>query len=569
MKKNRKIESRIIRNNNYFNTIRNYRVNANNLSKMKYHMLKTSNIINEYKKLSKTKIKSDIKLNKTNSVYKRNNTVDTNKNSINDEIILNNKKLKDKNNIFKNKKNIYIKNQNISSKQNNFYNYDSEHSSMDTIKKILYNTDNKKEAKKDNFNNLLKNTKVDSLQIINNFKTLNQKEEKNITSYDNKINNNSKKSDIINIDSYNSKINITNGNNIIDKNLINKINKELKINSKRLALQSMKFLKTNNNYDFDNNDNSINLSDEFNNILEENEKNNKIFNQNNNNYTYRKINNNINININNNNIKNNNKNNKKIQNLKINKGQLINNNLSNNFIDIDENFSDDNNKTENTNEIINLQEKIKELKEEINNKNILINEYSTLAQKSKLKFEQLITNNKKIIQEIKNDNNYKIMLYKSKIVQIEKERQKIMNKYLENKKYNEFLEGVLFTKNNNEINNNININLDGKIKIKYLEEIVKKLLKDISAIKIELENKNKENEKLKNIIIKYKEYKDNRNYRAISNPRKNSNINLFDKAKNMRLITKNGKWNKNEDLSSNLILNSKIFSNKINISKKE
>ena len=580
MKKNRKLESKILRNNNYLNTIRNFRANTSNLSKIKYDVSKASNIINEYNKLSKSKINSDAKLNKTNSLYNRANTVNKNKNSVNEKILFNKKKLNN-NKIKNNNNNIYIKNQNISSKQNNIYNDDSEHSSMETIRKILYSTDNKKEAKKDNLNSkILKSSKINNYpninKIFNNLKIVNQNEEKKITSIEHNINNNnnSKKSDIIQIDSYNKKKNFTNGNKIIDKNLLNRINKELNLNPKRLALQSMKFIKTNNNYDFDNNDNSINLTDEFDNIREENNNisNNKIFNQNNNNYTYRKINNNINININNNNIKNIKKKfNNKIQNLKIsNKNQLTNNNLPNKYIDIDENFldSNDNNSVEKSDEIFILQEKIKELKEEINNKNILINEYSTLAKKSKLKFEQLIIHNKKVIQELKNDNNKQLLIYKSKIVKIEKERQNIMNKYLENKKYNDFLEGILFNKNEDNEINNIN-NLDEKRKIKYLEEIIKKLLNNISKIKIELENKNKENEKLKNIIIKYK---DNKSYRAISNPRKNTNI--FDEDKNIRLIMKNIKngndnKNKNKDLSTNISLTSKNFFNKINISKNE
>ena len=580
MKKNRKLESKILRNNNYLNTIRNFRANTSNLSKIKYDASKASNIINEYKKLSKSKINSDVKLNKTNSLYNRANTVNKNKNYVNEKILFNKKKLNN-NTIKNNNNNIYIKNQNISSKQNNIYNDDSDHSSMETIRKILYSTDNKKESKKDNLNSkILKSTKINNYpninKIFNNLKIVNQNEEKKITSIEHNINNNnnSKKSDIIQIDSYNKKKNFTNGNKIIDKNLLNRINKELNLNPKRLALQSMKFIKTNNNYDFDNNDNSINLTDEFDNIREENNNisNNKIFNQNNNNYTYRKINNNINININNNNIKNIKKKfNNKIQNLKIsNKNQLTNNNLPNKYIDIDENFldSNDNNSVEKSDEIFILQEKIKELKEEINNKNILINEYSTLAKKSKLKFEQLIIHNKKVIQELKNDNNKQLLIYKSKIVKIEKERQNIMNKYLENKKYNDFLEGILFSKNEDNEINNIN-NLDEKRKIKYLEEIIKKLLNNISKIKIELENKNKENEKLKNIIIKYK---DNKSYRAISNPRKNTNI--FDEDKNIRLIMKNIKngndnKNKNKDLSTNISLTSKNFFNKINISKNE
>ena len=48
-------------------------------------------------------------------------------------------------------------------------------------------------------------------------------------------------------------------------------------------------------------------------------------------------------------------------------------------------------------------------------------------------------------------------------------------------------------------------------------------MNDIMKLKIELENKKKDNEKLKNIILKYKE---SRSYRAISNPNKILNENL-------------------------------------------
>ena len=44
---------------------------------------------------------------------------------------------------------IKSQNQNLTSNQNNFYNNDSDHSSIDTIKKKLYNNDNKKKVKKD------------------------------------------------------------------------------------------------------------------------------------------------------------------------------------------------------------------------------------------------------------------------------------------------------------------------------------------------------------------------------------------------------------------------------------
>ena len=59
---------------------------------------------------------------------------------------------------------------------------------------------------------------------------------------------------------------------------------------------------------------------------------------------------------------------------------------------------------------------------------------------------------------------------------------------------------------------------------------------DISRMKIEIKNINKDNQKMKNILLKYK---NNKNYRAISNPRRNAstidqmkeihfNSNIFD-----------------------------------------
>ena len=59
-------------------------------------------------------------------------------------------------------------------------------------------------------------------------------------------------------------------------------------------------------------------------------------------------------------------------------------------------------------------------------------------------------------------------------------------------------------------------------KMNNFEESVKKLINDISVLKNELENKSKENKKLKNIIV---QYKNNKSYRAVSNPRKTTNIN--------------------------------------------
>ena len=164
MKKNEKMSSIILRNNNffnyYFNTTKNSNTKLKKPDKVKYDISTASNIIKEYKKLSKSKfVKSELSLNKINPLYKRNTTINKGEQS-NTEAILpfNNKiwiKKKLKSNLFDN----HNKTKNITSNNtnNNFYNDDTSHSSMETIKKILYSTDSKKEIKKDNINNILKN----------------------------------------------------------------------------------------------------------------------------------------------------------------------------------------------------------------------------------------------------------------------------------------------------------------------------------------------------------------------------------------------------------------------------
>ncbi len=155
------------------------------------------------------------------------------------------------------------------------------------------------------------------------------------------------------------------------------------------------------------------------------------------------------------------------------------------------------------------------------------------------------------------ENKKQSMLYKSKINNIEKEKQNILNKYMENKQYTEFLENLLFNQNNSEKSDNNNNNNDENKKIKNLEKIIKKLMSEISVIKLELETKNKDNEKLKNIIIKYKE---NKNYRAISNPRKN--INIIEKLIEARSTSKNNNKMKIKELSSNIEPKTKKYYNK-------
>ena len=546
MKKNVTTISMLLRNNDYLNTLKNFTKKDDNLEQIKYDLSTTSNIINEYKKLSKANlINSEFKLNKANSLYNRNNTISKDKQSINTGFFsCKNKKLMKKklnSNIFNNinkKRNISINN------MNNFYNDDSSHSSMETIKKILYSTDNKTELKKDNINNILKNSKFNSnipnLDIFNNLNKTTKSKEKE-----------KEKEKEINKDSYNkkTKINLKNSN-IIDKDLINRINNELTLNARKVELKSMKILKTNNNkYNYDcDNDDSINISDEFKDIIKEKNNNN------NKNYTFRKIHNNINININNNTNNNGKKSKNKINNIKsdikeINKNKFKNIYLKDNINFYTTNIQDDKNKND---DIFYLKEKIKELNDEIKNKNILINEYSNLAIKSKIKFEQLMTNNKNKIEQIRKDNKKQNMLYKSKIISLEKEKQNFLNKYLENKKYTDFLEQVLFNQNNLENGNNVEENK--KV------EIIKKLMNDIMKLKIELENKKKDNEKLKNIILKYKE---STSYRAISNPKKNiNNINAFERIKNNGLATIYDSHENKKEFTTNLNKIMKIILNK-------
>ena len=539
MKKNEKMSSIILRNNNffnyYFNTTKNSNTKLKKPDKVKYDISTASNIIKEYKKLSKSKfVKSELSLNKINPLYKRNTTINKGEQS-NTEAILpfNNKiwiKKKLKSNLFDN----HNKTKNITSNNtnNNFYNDDTSHSSMETIKKILYSTDSKKEIKKDNINNILKNPKLNN-NMPNLKDIFNIQKNTAITKMKEKENE-------LNKEANNKNSHIKNMNKI-DKDLLNRINDELALNAKRVGLKSMKFIKSNNNnydYDFDfDNEDSISISNEFKDIIQE--KNN----DNNKNYTFRKIHNNINININNN------------TNTNTNNNKIIKNktkNVKSDIDEIDKNFYKNKDLNENidfyinnikegihkNDEVFYLKEKIKELNEEIKNKNILINEYSNLVLKSKQKLEQLIINNKKRIDQIQKIDNNKIMLYKSKLISVEKEKQIILNKYLENKKYSDFLEQILFKQNNEENDNNNYENDKNK-------EIIKKLMNGITKLKIELENKNKDNEKLKNIIIKYKE---NKSYRAISNPRKN--IRSFGKDENNGATNINS--NNKKELSTNL-----------------
>ena len=525
--------------NHYFKTSLNLNNKIKYLDKEKYDSTST-NILNEYKKLKDSDcFSSDIKLSKTTSIYTKTifnknrktpidgvaSTQKYYKKKINNNFYIHSKSrpksIKINNNI--SNKIIDVKNDN----KNIIPNDDTDHnSSMETIKNILYNTDFKDETKEvnnnipnDNNNNkkqeLFKSTKIEEMPdekvlFPKHFKKINiKRNERNISPLF--------KTD--NIDNDNDSIQKENirENKNIRKNVYNKINKNLTFHTKYGALNSMKIVANNNNYDYDNDILDIKyntINDDFKKISEE--KDDMLFSNdrvpylksrinNNNNYRVRKINNNINININNNN-------NNKIDN------QINNINYTSRFSSIDNNsvfcLKDQNNL--NFDNCVYLKQKIKELTEEINNKNILINEYSTLAKQSKSKFEQLIEHNKKRISEIEEEAKKQNNILNLKINNLEKEKQDLLKKEKENQKYISFLEMLLFDDNkNNNINDKKDENND-----KNFEEILQIKVNDIKKLQKELENKNEENEKLKNIIIKIKKNQTFRADRAVSNPRK-------------------------------------------------
>ena len=496
-----------------------------NMDRIKLDIPSITSLVNNYKNHRYTNfLNSDLKLNNTNSLYNQINYNSQKKELFSSQIKSNNKaKLKKSNINFVKKEVSNIKldlinqksnnnsknnNENINEniiENNNIYNDDTDRSSMETIKKILYSTGNRKERKK---NELLKNTQSNLNDIFYPNYTINQKREGNLTPLN--LNNNKIGSRYLKI------INMPNGNKTSNKNLFYRLNKKLVLNKRNGALNSMKSLKT-NNYIFNNNNSSANDTDEIKNKIEEK---NKI------------LNNNLNINISNNNkstnenkINNNkfafinytsrydNKNKNILDNLGI--------NLNNGLYNYKENKKSRNIEPEKNDEIHFLKEKIKKLTEEIKTKDLLINEYSSLAKESKAKFKQLLIHNKTNIEKIKNESKREIMIYKSKLMSVEKEKKNILNKYLENRKYIEVLENILFENvnlNNSDNNSNNDYNNEEN-KIKNYEQVIKKLMNDISRMKIEIKNINKDNEKIKNIVLKYK---NNKNYRAISNPRRNA-----------------------------------------------
>ena len=590
MKKNEKF-SLILKNNNndYFknnnyNTSKNREKKKINLYKVKYNNSTGSNIINGNLNFTQEGLlNTNIKLNKINTIFNyKNNIINLSKKPIQNRISLNKNNINEKkmnsniynNTIKDNASYINIKNE----KDNNdiIYNDDTDRSSMETIKKILYSTDNKKKVKKNkNNNNFIKSTQLSGLpslkDMLNNFNISNVNKNGNLTplkeiNIPNEIDNN-----------YFKKINFINKNRSTNENIFKKINNEFKPYKRREGLNSMKLIKT-----------SI-INDKTN--ISENKNLNSINNMlNNYKYLVKKLYNNMDIsNKNKNSVEN--YNSKIFQNKKIylsrnsnidtnhNLEDLNNIKISNNLTNKDNINEKDKTYNENitnnsiNNNVIYLKAKIKILTEEIKHKNAVIREYSILAGNSKIKFEQLIEHNNKIIENIKRESKKRIMLYKNKILILEKEKQNILNKYNENKKYSEFLEYLFFEKENlNEPDKNGNTNLDKNNQIKKLEYIIKKLMNDIANMRTDIKNKNEDNDKLRNIIFRFKKSINSASYKTMNNSGKNiltnfnlnSNANTIELSKYEKLLKKMGEENmKNKKISKNLSQKSNIILNRI------
>lgn len=591
MKKNEKIISLILKNNNsdYFkynncNTSKNREKKKIDLNKMKYNISTGSNIFIDNENYTQERfLNKNFKLNKINTIFDKNNLINLGKNTIQDRISLNKNNFKEKkinNKLYNNtiKDNIsYI---NLENKNDNaiIYNDDTDHSSMETIKNILYNTEDKKVKKKNN-NNLIRSTQISGLpslkDMINNFNIPNEDKIGNHTPLKeihltNGIDNN-----------YFKKINYINKNKSTNENIFKKISNEFKQNKKREGVNSMKLKKTSNDNDYMNlngNEKEIYNLDSINNMLNNyNYFVKKLFNkydmdsnnvENNNNIFFSKKNylsRNSNLDINPN-LEN-------LNNIK------ISNNLTSkeNMNEKDKNNNENINNYSTNNNVTYLKAKIKILTEEIKHKNSVIREYSILAGKSKIKFEQLIEHSNKIIEEIKRKSKKQIMIYRKKILSLEKEKQDILNKYIENQKYSKSLEVMLFENENlnlNEFEINNSINLNKSNQVKNLEHIIKKLMNEIVNMRNDIKNKNEYNDKLRNIIFRFKKSINSANYKTMNNSGKNifNNMNLNNNTKTIELskyeklskkigddnIKNKGRISKNLSQKSNIILN-RIF----------
>ena len=600
MKKNEKF-SLILKNNNsnYFklnnyNTSKNREKKKISLNNMKYNISTGPNIINGNLNFTQERLlNTNKKLNKINTIFNnKNNLINCSKKPNQNRISLNKNNFNEKK-IIRNVYNNNIKDNfsyiNINNKKDNndnndnndiIYNDDTDRSSMETIKKILYSTDNKKKVKKNrNNNNFIRSTQLSGLpslkDMLNNFNISTGNKIGNLTplkeiNIPNEIDNN-----------YFKKINFINKNRSINENIFKRINNEFKPYRRKEASNSMKYIKTSINNDNINisenkkekyNINSINnMLNNYNNLVKklynnmENDNknknsvenyNSKIF-PNKKNYLSRNSNIGINQNL------------EDLNNIKISNNQTNKDNIN------DKDKTDNENITNNSinNNVVYLKARIKILTEEIKHKNAVIREYSILAGNSKIKFEQLIEHNNKIIENIKRESKKQIMIYKNTILSLEKEKQNILNKYTENKKYSEFLENLFFEKENlNELDKNNGANLDKNNQIKKLEYIIKKLMNDIANMRTDIKNKNEDNDKLRNIIFRFKKNLNSASYKTMNNSGKNiltnfnlnSNVNTIELSKYEKLLKKMGEENlKNKKISKNLSQKSNMIINRV------
>ena len=597
MKKNEKF-SLILKNNNsnYFklnnyNTSKNREKKKISLNNMKYNISIGSNIINGNLNFTQERLlNSNKKLNKINTIFNnKNNLINHSKKPNQNRISLNKNNFNEKK-IIRNVYNNTIKDNfsyiNINNKKDNndnndiIYNDDTDRSSMETIKKILYSTDNKKKVKKNrNNNNFIRSTQLSGLpslkDMLNNFNISTGNKIGNLTplkeiNIPNEIDNN-----------YFKKISYINKNRSINENIFKRINNEFKPYRRKDAPNSMKLIKTSINNDNINisenkkekyNINSINnmlnnynnlVKKLYNNMENDNKNKNSVENYNSKIFPNKKnyLSRNSNIGIN--------------QNLEDLNNIKISNNLTNKDNINDKDKTDNENITNNSinNNVVYLKAKIKILTEEIKHKNAVIREYSILAGNSKIKFEQLIEHNNKIIENIKRESKKQIMIYKNKILSLEKEKQNILNKYNENKKYSEFLENLFFEKENlNEPDKNNGANLDKNNQIKKLEYIIKKLMNDIANMRTDIKNKNEDNDKLRNIIFRFKKNLNSVSYKTMNNSGKNiltnfnlnSNANTIELSKYEKLLKKMGEENiKNKKISKNLSQKSNMIINRV------
>ena len=412
----------------------------------------------------------------------------------------------------------------------NVCNFDnSENSSMDTIKNLLDNSDSKNETKNEkkqaqnNENNKLYKTVTQNNNIMNFQKTYlknntnvnktnnnkisnNNLNKKKDNSTENKSNEIKKKINFTkNLITRDSKISYIKTSNIGDyyeksKNinvpLLHSLNLNYPVKSYREIIEPYKSMKTNYDYDNENNEyredyfstfENFHRNPVINSILDPKTSVNKMR---------------ITSSVTNGNLRNNTKENirdivsssntkneiahlhPKI-NLKMKKKNNYRYNTQKN-LNIN-NYLNDNSNVDNEN--IQLKKKIEELTNEIKTKNLLIKEFSNLAKESKNKFDLIIKNSQNQIKEIKNNADKQNKLLIVKINDMRSQNQKLVKQLQELKNYNKTMEELLIGKSENPGN------VEG--------DLNKKLLNEIYNLKKKLELKNAENQKLKEILIGY------------------------------------------------------------------